>query len=579
MSELNKKIAADTVNILKQQFDFEVDPEEIRFEKPKDPSYGDLACTAGLTLAKEIHKSPFEIAEFLKTGLEASPELGPCFSSIEVAPPGFLNFRYADAYVLETVKQYYQDDHLGVTRSLHPMTVVVDFSCPNVAKPMHVGHIRSTILGHSLVRIHRFLGHTCIGDNHLGDWGTQFGMIILGLKRSGRAADLSGATVEEIAAVYRRITAESESDPATAEAARLEVVKLHHGDPESRRIWQQVMAISLKELDRSYRRLGVSFDHVLGESFYESMLPAVVDDLKAKGIARDSEGAVAVFFQNDKYPPFLVRKSDGAFLYPTTDLATIRYRVQTWHPDLILYVTDARQQLHFNQLFQAARMWGYTDVRLEHIWFGSILGEDGKPFKTRAGEVVSLDDLLDEAQERARAVVQEKSPGLAPDERDRIARVVGMGALKYADLSQNRTSDYVFSWDKLLSLVGNTAPYMQYAYARVRSIFRRGAEDADQLRREPGPLHLECSEELALARVLMDFGPVVELAAREFRPNFLTAYLYELAGTFSVFYDNCPVLKAPDENLRRSRLMLCDHTALVIRQGLELLGIETIEQM
>jgi len=579
MPELNDRIIHEMTGILKEHFAFDAAPDLFRLEKPRDPSHGDLACTAGLTLAKVLRKPPMAIATALAQGLKKHEHLGEVFSEINAVPPGFINLRYADDYILQTVRSCYQDPRFGVAPAADPMTVVVDFSCPNVAKPMHVGHIRSTILGASLVRIFRFLGHTTISDNHLGDWGTQFGMIILGLKRSGRLSDLDNATVQDIAAIYRTISAESDANPDTAEAARQEVVKLHHGDPENRRIWERVMRISMKELDRTYARLGISFDQVLGESFYESMLPDVVEDLRRKGIARDSEGAVAVFFENEKYTPFLIRKSDGAFLYPTTDLATIRYRLQTWNPDLIVYVTDARQQLHFNQLFETARMWGCTDVRLEHIWFGSILGEDGKPFKTRAGDVVGLDDLLDEAQERARAVVDQKSASLPPEERERIAQVVGMGALKYADLSQNRTSDYVFSWDKLLSLVGNTAPYMQYAYARVRSIFRRGDEDAEALRRDPAPILVDRPQELALARTLMDFGSVVELAAREFRPNFLTAYLYELAGAFSVFYDSCPVLKAPDPELRRSRLMLCDHTALVIRQGLELLGIETIEQM
>ena len=339
------------------------------------------------------------------------------------------------------------------------------------------------------------------------------------------------------------------------------------------------MNTSIAELDATYARLGVTFDRTLGESFYNSMLPDVVDDLEHKDIARESEGALVVFYEDDRYPPFLVRKRDGAYLYAATDFATVKYRVETLHADWIVYVVDSRQQLHFNQLFDACRRWGYGEVRFEHPWFGSILGEDGKPFRTRAGGVVRLSDLLDEAERRALAVVQEKSPELPEEQKRTIARVVGIGALKYADLQQNRTSDYVFSWDRMLSLAGNTAPYMQYMYARVCSIFRRGGLDEAALRAAHPVYRLATPEELSLARGLLGFAETVELAAEQLRPNFLSTYLYDLAGRFSAFYDHCPVLKAPDDVTRHSRLMLCDHTARVIRLGLELLGIEVVEQM
>ena len=583
MKDLNQLLARRMADVLARRFSLELPPKEqlsvLYLEKTRDAQFGDLACSAPLRLAKRVRQSPMKIAGALAEDLAKSDLGASTFAKIEVASPGFVNFTYTDDYVLSTAARCYADARLGVAPADPSITAVLDYSCPNVAKPMHVGHIRSTILGDALVRIFRFLGHTAIGDNHLGDWGTQFGMIILGLKRVGRDRGLEGVTVPEIAEIYRSINALSERDEATAEAARQEVVKLHSGDPENRRIWERVMAISLDALDRVYERLGVRFDHTLGESFYEAMLPGVVEDLREKGLARESEDAIAVFFENDKYPPFLVQKRDGAFLYATTDLATIRYRLEQWAPALIVYVTDARQQLHFKQLFETARMMGYVDVQLEHVWFGSILGPDGKPYKTRSGEVVRLEDLLDEAQERARAVVDEKSPHLPEEDRRRIARVVGIGALKYADLSQNRTSDYIFSWEKFLALSGNTAPYMQYAYARVQSIFRRGEVEVGELRTDRTTYVAEHPAELNLVRTLIEFEQVLQTVAREYRPNFLTAYLYELSGKFTGFYDNCPVLKAPTDTLRRSRLALCDHVGRVIKQGLNLLGIETIEQM
>jgi arginyl-tRNA synthetase len=388
--------------------------------------------------------------------------------------------------------------------------------------------------------------------------------------------------------LYRKIHTESENDPAVREQARQELVKLQRGDETNLAIWREMIALSQTQFDVIYRRLGVRFDHTYGESFYNPRLQAVVDDLRSRGIARESEGAIAVFFEDMpalKNQPALIQKRDGGFNYATTDLATLEFRLNTWHPDDIIYVTDGRQQLHFQQVFTAFRKrHADAKVKLAHVWFGSILGEDGTPFKTRSGETVKLADLLDEAEERAFAVVMEKNRELKrelPEPQCReIARVVGIGAVKYADLLPNRQTDYVFSWDKMLALQGNTAPYLQYAYARIRSIFRKGSEGTEVGRTtlSSSQIILNAPHELALAKHLLRFGLVLEAVADDYRPNFLCNYLYELGGLFAGFYENCPVLKA-DASERASRLALCDLTGRVLKQGLELLGIEVLEQM
>ncbi len=556
--------------------------EALALEIPRERSHGDLTSVAAMRLPKALRKSPREIGKAVLDALAASGALAGTVEKAEIAGPGFINFTLRKSFVEAVAARCHAGERLGVEPAAPPRTVVVDFSAPNVAKPMHVGHIRSTIIGDSISRVLKLLGHRVVRDNHLGDWGTQFGMIIHGLKTKGLAGEVASLGVDGIEAVYRsvndRIEAEGE-DGATAAAARAEVVKLHAGDAESRRIWQALMDASLPELEVTYARLRIAFDVTLGESFYENRLAAVAADLEAKGIARESEGALAIFYEGEKLPPFLVRKRDGAFLYAATDLATVKYRVERWNADWMIYVVDSRQQLHFQQLFGAARMWGYARVRFEHPWFGSVLGEDGKPFRTRAGGTVRLSELLDEAESRALAVVEAKTPELPEAEKRNIARVVGIGALKYADLSQNRTSDYVFSWDKMLALQGNTAPYMQYMYARIRSIFRKGGHDAGEVRRGAAAYRLDTPAELALAKALIGFSDAVELAGEQLRPNLIASYLYDLAGCFSAFYDQCPVLQAPDEPTRLSRLRLCDHTAAVMRLGLDLLGIEVVEQM
>jgi arginyl-tRNA synthetase len=479
---------------------------------------------------------------------------------------------------------------------------------------MHVGHIRSTILGDCLARTLRLLGHRVITDNHIGDWGTQFGMLLLGWKHHLKPEALKVDPIGEMERLYKMVNATGEAMETVRDAARQELVKLQGGDEENLKIWREMIALSEKQFDEIYSRLGVKFDHTFGESFYNPRLKPLVAELVAKGIARESEGALVIFFDDIpqlKEHPTLIRKSDGGFNYTTTDLATLEHRLKTWQPDEIIYVTDGRQQLHFQQVFAAFRRWQSAvsegqitrvpssksqglaelapakDVKLAHVWFGSILGEDGKPFKTRSGETVKLADLLDEAEERALKIVSEKNPDLPEAQRREIARVIGLGAVKYADLLPNRQSDYVFSWDKMLALQGNTAPYLQYAYTRIKSIFRRGElhepqklenGDSQSSPLRNGDISLSTPEEMALAKHLLNFGLTLEAVAEEYRPNFLCNYLFELAGRFTAFYENCPVLKA-DPAVRDSRLALCDLTARVLKQGLETLGIETVEQM
>ena len=551
-----------------------------------DARHGDFQTNAALVLAKQAKANPREIAGQLASAVEVDDVA----ETPEIAGPGFLNFRLKPEYLARQVQARAADGRLGLPLTARPEIVVIDYSGPNIAKEMHVGHLRSTVLGDALARIFCFLGHTVIADNHIGDWGTGFGMILFGYKRDGDPEKLRHDPFGHLEEIYRRIQAEAKTDDAINEAAKRELVLLQRGDPDNRELWEKFRRYSLDALEVIYQRLGVQFDHTLGESFYNDALPGVVADLQARGIARESAGAVAIFSDGTLPPkedpflvseaghyrdnPLLIRKSDGGFNYATTDLATIRYRHEHFHAQRVIYVVDGRQQMHFRQLFDAARRWGYGEMKFEHVWFGTILGPDKKPFKSREGENVKFRALVDEAEMRAGAIIAEKRPELGGHERAALARIVGLGALKYADLAQNRNLDYVFSWDKLLAFDGNTAPYVQNAYVRIRAIFRKaGLEGASA-----GNVVLTEPAELALAGKLLDFADSIFLAAEEYRPHFLCLYLFELATLFHKFYEACPVLTAQPA-VRDSRLVLCDLTARTIRQGLNLLGIDVMEQM
>ncbi len=560
-----------------------------------DPKFGDYQSNALMSLAKERKMNPRQLATDVLAKLDVAEWCEP----VEIAGAGFLNFRLKPNALAAALQSAARGEHLFFQKTTQPRTVVIDFSSPNVAKPMHVGHIRSTILGDSLARTLRLLGHHVITDNHIGDWGTQFGKLLVGWKTLLDRAQLQADPIAEMERLYKTVNAMGEANPAVLEQARQELVQLQGGDAENLAIWHEMIALSQVQFDTIYQRLGVKFDHAYGESFYNSRLKSVVLELCEKGLARESEGAICVFSDGSPPPkqdpflkqadgewkpnPCLIQKSDGAANYATTDLATLAYRLETWQPDEIVYVTDGRQQLHFQQIFAVFRRWHQeAKTKLAHVWFGSILGEDGKPFKTRSGETVKLADLLDEAEERAFKVVSDKTAereiALSEEQRTEIARVIGLGAIKYADLVPNRQSDYVFSWDKMLALNGNTAPYLQYAYARIRSIFRKSGVEATAPMNSPAAIALNDPAEAALAKSLLNFGLVLEAVIEEYRPNYLCNYLYELAGHFARFYENCPVLKAEPAE-RASRLVLCDLTAKVMKQGLEVLGIETLEQM
>ena len=640
----------------------------------QDVKFGDFQANFAMPLGKKLGKAPREVASDVVARLDCSDFL----ETPEIAGPGFINLRVKTDYLANLVQQEAADERLGVEKVEKPRKIVLDYSAPNVAKPLHVGHIRSTMIGNSLARVLRFLGNDVVADNHLGDWGSQFGMIIYGYRNFLDQAAYEQSPVDELARLYRLTrqlvdyqsakknvgelenqtlvarqaldaqkercaearakddaekTKESkdalkkankerdrltktleaalekydgakgkidavESDPELVKLVEgrdaigadvlNETSKLHHGDEANLALWRQFMPQCLAEVDKIYRRLDVQFDETLGESFYNDRLGPLVERLKAEGIARETEGAVGIFFE-DQDVPMLIQKSDGAYLYATTDLATLEYRRDRFRPDAILYVVDFRQSHHFEQLFEAAKFIGMAGIELTHVKFGAVLGDDGRPFKTRAGDAVGLKSLLDEAELRALAIVEandaaREADGKFPEEeKHETARRVGIGALVYADLSQNRESDYVFSYDKMLAMNGNTATYMQYAYARVRSIFTKGGIDVDALRREYADgtrkLRLGAPEERALAFELTNFQAALETVCKDYRPNFLTAYLYVLANKYSSFFEKCPVLKAEDEDVKASRLLLCDLTARTIAKGLELLGIQTVERM
>ena len=554
-----------------------------------DPKFGDYQSNALMALAKQRRLNPRQLA----TDVLAKLDVTDLCEKVEIAGAGFLNFHLKTTALSQTLESAARGEHLFFDKAHQPKTVVVDFSSPNVAKPMHVGHIRSTGIGDALQRVLRLLGHHVVTDNHIGDWGTQFGKLLLGWKQILDRAALENDAIGELERLYKVINAECDANPARLEEAKQELVKLQSGDAENSAIWKEMIRLSQVQFDTIYGRLGVKFDVTLGESFYNPQLGAVVKDLLASGIARESEGAVAVFSDHTLPPkedpflvsrdgewvddPALIRKSDGGFNYMTTDLATIAYRLKTWSPDEIVYVVDDRQAGHFKKLFLTfARQQpdAAKKVKLVHVGFGKILGEDGKPFKTRSGDTVKLGDLLDEAEERAFKIVSDKNSAAAEANRKRIARVVGLGAVKYADLLPNRQSDYTFSWDKMLALQGNTAPYLQYAYTRIKSIFRKAEGSAQSAK-----ISLAAPEELTLAKQLLNFGITLEAVGDEFRPNYLCNYLYDLAGNFTSFYENCPVLKAESPATRDSRLALCALTASVLKEGLNALGIEVLEQM
>jgi arginyl-tRNA synthetase len=537
-----------------------------------DSRFGDYQTNAALILGKQRGENPRDVGAKILERLDVSD----LSESPTVAGAGFINFTLRADAVAKKAAELFADERLGVARSTSPKKIVIDFGSPNVAKPMHVGHIRSTALGDALARIATFIGHDVIRDNHIGDWGTQFGMVIWGWKNLLDREALQRDPLAEIVRIYKETNARSTSDPAVREACRQELVKLQSDDKENTGIWNECVALSMQDFEHVYELLDIHYDIQCGESFYDDRLAGVVDRLLKSKIAEVSEGAVVVFFRGvpelaDK--PCIIRKSDGGFNYATSDIATVEYRINELTRDTLWYVVGAPQTLHFRQIFEIARREGYkADFR--HIPFGNVLGEDRKLMKTRSGENVPLRQLLEEACIRARKIVEEKNPGLTDAEKIDIARTIGIGAVKYADLSQYRMTDYIFSWDKMLALQGNTAPYLQNAYVRIRSIFRKAGESAPKIDK----FVLNESAEITLAKRLCQFAEIVPQVLNDFRPNILANYLFELADGFHAFYEACPVLRS-DEPVRGSRLALCDLTGRILQRGLDLLGIKVPEKM
>ena len=625
----------------------------------QDSRFGDYQANCAMSIGKRLSRAPRDIAAEIVEKVQLDDLCG----NVEIAGPGFINLTIRDDYLIQQVVQALADDRLGVPVVAAERTYVIDYSSPNVAKPMHVGHIRSTVIGDSLARTLKFLGHQVIQDNHLGDWGTQFGMIIYGYKHFVDPDAYTANPVPELSRLYRLVnqlvdyfksksqldslleqikirqgkveewsaidlTGEASQDkklkksqqraeiqldqaksnhetveqklsaidndatlsqlvlahPEIAKSVLLETAALHAGNEENVKLWKDFLPKCRADIQKIYGRLDIEFDVEYGESFYHEMLPGVVQKLRDQDLATDSEGAVCVFLE-DFDTPMIVQKSDGAFLYSTTDLATIEYRVAQWQPDEILYVVDHRQSEHFQKLFAVAQSWVADSVQLRHISFGTVLDEHGRPYKTRSGSAVGLEGLLDEAVAKALEIVSADSDAgnseyaLTTQQCAEVANAVGHGAIKYADLAHNRTSDYVFSYDKMMALEGNTATYMQYCYARVQSIFRKGEVDLEQLRATTGSINLDHSAERLLALTLVRYAEALDEVLEDYRPNQLTNYLFDLAKRFSSFFEQCPVLQAEDDAIKLSRLRLCDLTARTIAHGLDLLGIGVVKQM
>ena len=631
------------------------DPDELlgMIRPAGDPKFGDYQANCAMPLGKKLGRSPRDIA----ADLVAKVALDDFCQSVEIAGPGFINLTLDDDWIKGGLTNALTEERLGVLPVVNPMTFVIDYSSPNVAKPMHVGHIRSTVIGDSISKILRFVGHSVISDNHLGDWGTQFGMIIFGYKHfldpagyrnapvtelgrlykhvrklmdyqsavvklpetesrlgelknqlaelesigptgdkktdkqnrkqikqlSGKIADVA-ATIEGLSAKIEEVdrstelTADAREHADINQAVLLETASLHEGDATNKKLWEEFLPHCHADIQNIYDRLDIEFDYELGESFYHDELANIVQDLEEKGLTCESDGAVCIFL-DEHAAPMIVQKRDGAFLYATTDLATIKHRMEKWNADACLYVVDHRQSEHFEKLFDVARLWGYDGTELVHVAFGTVMGKDGKPFKTRSGDTVGLAGLLDQAESRALEIAKEQNPDLPAQRHEEIATVIGIGGLKYADLSHNRGSDYEFSYDKMLALRGNTATYLQYGYARVQGILRRTEADVEALRANPSPFEFENQIERQLGIKIIRFGEALDEVLVEYKPNILCNYLFELSQLFAQFFDQCSVKDASTPSLKTSRLQLCDLTARTIKTGLSLLGIGVLDKM
>ena len=578
MKEYIQNLLTGIVSSLKNENILSADTQiRIMVENTKDKAHGDFASNIAMMLARPMKKNPREIAELLISRIPANDKI----SRVEIAGPGFINFFANKAFIENQVNDMLKDPLLGVRPLRTPETVVIDYSSPNVAKEMAVHHIRSTVIGDAVVRILEFLGNRVIRANHIGDWGTQFGMLIACLEKK-EEEHASSLELSDLEAFYREAKKCYDEDPQFAEKARKYVVKLQSGDEYCREMWQKLVKITMDQNQEIYRRLNISLTEkdVMGESLYNPMLKPLVDDLISRNLAKEDQGAIVVYLDNFKDKDgnprgVIVRKSDGGFLYTTTDIACTKYRVEHFGANRIIVFADSRQHEHLLMAWDIAKMAGYLpeNVLTEHGSFGMMLGKDGKPFKTRSGGTVKLKEFLDEAENRAATLMSDRNNNLSPEEKSKVIHTVAMGAVKYADLSKNRTTDYIFDWDNMLTFDGNTAPYLQYAYSRVQSIFRK----TDAI---PGKISISAPEEEDLLLKFTKFNEVVNSAAEKAMPHLLCTYLYELAGLFMKFYESCPITKqeVPD-NIKTSRLAISECTAKILKTGLGLLGIETLERM
>ena len=566
-----KKIFSENINnIFKQDFS-----EKINIENSTKKEFGDFQTNFAMMNSKAIGKNPREIATTLVENFKENDLI----EKLEIAGPGFINIHLKNNFLNNEVKKIdnekYDFSFLNVDE-----TVIIDYSSPNIAKRMHIGHLRSTIIGDAIKRILDFIGFKTISDNHIGDWGTQFGKLIVAYNKWLDKEAYEADPIGELERIYVLFSDEAKKEPTLEDVARNELRKLQMGDEQNNKLWKEFIEISLKEYNKVYDRLGVKFDHYFGESFYNDMMPDVLEELKEKNIAKEDQGALVVFFEEDKLPPALVQKKDGSFLYATSDLATIKFRKNELNVDKAVYVTDERQQNHFKQVFEISEMLGAPyNYEKSHVYFGIMRFGDGMIFSSRSGNIIRLVDLLDEAKKQVKSVIDEKNPNIPEDEKEKIAEIVGTGAIKYFDLSQNRTSDILFTWDKVLSFEGNTGPYLQYTYARIQSILRKLKEENISVKNNDIILDDMFDIERELAVALLRFPQTVVKSYETYRPNIIADYLFDTAKLFNNFYNSKSILKETDKKVMDARILLAQKTASILKQGLNLLGIETVDRM
>lgn len=566
-----KKIFSENINnIFKQDFS-----EKINIENSTKKEFGDFQTNFAMMNSKAIGKNPREIATTLVENFKENDLI----EKLEIAGPGFINIHLKNNFLNNEMKKIenekYDFSFLNVDE-----TVIIDYSSPNIAKRMHIGHLRSTIIGDAIKRILDFIGFKTISDNHIGDWGTQFGKLIVAYNKWLDKEAYEADPIGELERIYVLFSDEAKKDPTLEDVARNELRKLQMGDEQNNKLWKEFIEISLKEYNKVYDRLGVKFDHYFGESFYNDLMPDVLEELKEKNIAKEDQGALVVFFEEDKLPPALVQKKDGSFLYATSDLATIKFRKNELNVDKAVYVTDERQQNHFKQVFEISEMLGAPyNYEKSHVYFGIMRFGDGMIFSSRSGNIIRLVDLLDEAKKQVKSVIDEKNPNIPEDEKEKIAEIVGTGAIKYFDLSQNRTSDILFTWDKVLSFEGNTGPYLQYTYARIQSILRKLKEENISVKNNDIILDDMFDIERELAVALLRFPQTVIKSYETYRPNIIADYLFDTAKLFNNFYNSKSILKETDKKVMDARILLAQKTASILKQGLNLLGIETVDRM